>query len=155
MLVDEKVDRFATNWGVDPNSITLQQNWTTPIDSQNIEMAGKDFSRERDFGNGLAGLGSLGLGFIDTGIVTPPTPATGFNLSNFIPDVSNWDWHEWLLALGSGYTVYQIFFGPRATQRKSELKSAEESYRSRRKRIKEDYSFSPFASPKKRSYEKP
>jgi hypothetical protein len=49
-----------SNFGVDPNSVALKYDWTSNYDAENIEMAGKVFSNERDFGNGLNGLNGLG-----------------------------------------------------------------------------------------------
>lgn len=57
MLVDEKVSRFESGFGVEPNNIGLAHNWHTPFHAQNIEGGGPDFSNESDFGYGLSGLG--------------------------------------------------------------------------------------------------
>lgn len=60
MIVDDVVDRFQSNWGIQPTSIALMNDYTTKIGAENIELAGKDFSSEGDFGDGLTGLGGLG-----------------------------------------------------------------------------------------------
>jgi hypothetical protein len=55
-IIHTKLNRFDSNFGVDPNSITLKDIWTTPPNATNIEMVGEDFNRESDFGDGLSGL---------------------------------------------------------------------------------------------------
>jgi hypothetical protein len=183
MIVDEKLDRFATNWGVIPTSIDLSPKYTTNIDAMNIELSGPSFNKETDFGDGLTGLKlARGMGLGDALPVAIPyvagsgsysasipapsiTPADlsaasaasgGFDLtaltSGFsMPTLANWTWEDYVMALSGLYIGWQILFGPKATQRKQELRSAEEGYRKRRKRIKEDYSFSPFGVPSKSS----
>ncbi len=59
MLVDEPINRFASNFGRTPNSISLQADWTSGAKAENVEVAGPTFDREDDFGDGLTGLGDL------------------------------------------------------------------------------------------------
>ncbi len=63
MIVREKINRFASNFGRMPTSITLANSWTTPITATNIEQGGSSFDSESDFGDGLSGV-SGGLGDI-------------------------------------------------------------------------------------------
>lgn len=64
MIVNDPVDRFATNFGVQPTSISLQANWTTPFDAVNVQENGASFDEEKDFGYGLRG--GRGMGFVET-----------------------------------------------------------------------------------------
>jgi hypothetical protein len=64
MIVDEQVDRFASNFGVQPTSIALQADWSNPFDAVNVEQVGKSFDEEKDFGYGLQG--GRGMGFVET-----------------------------------------------------------------------------------------
>jgi len=64
MIMNDPVNRFDSNWGIYPTSISLVNDETTRIAATNIEMAGKDWSREGDFGDGLSGINQAmnGLG---------------------------------------------------------------------------------------------
>lgn len=62
MIVYDPVDRFETNFGVNPNSISLKPAWTTPYTASNIEAAGNTFDTEDDFGDGMTGINDFGLG---------------------------------------------------------------------------------------------
>lgn len=56
MIIDDPIDRFQSNWGIQPTSIALMNDWTTPMGATNIELAGKDWSTQGDFGDGLQGV---------------------------------------------------------------------------------------------------
>jgi hypothetical protein len=144
MIVDEKIDRFATNWGVIPTSIDLAPNYTTHLDAMSVELAGPEFSRESDFGDGLTGLGSLGFAAPTPAAAIEPSATSTFDPSTLIPDFANWDWHEWLIAIGGGYTLYQIFFGPKAQARREGYAKAKEGYHRQRSKVKEDTALSFF-----------
>jgi len=134
MIVDEKVDRFKSNFGRMPTSIALAADWTTPIDATNIELSGNSFSNEKTFGDGLGGLGFANV---------PEDTSSSLNVSSFIPDFANWDWHEWALALGAGYTLYNMFKSSpkvaRYKKRRELLSGEKEIYKNRRKKVEKDY----------------
>lgn len=129
MIIDSNTN-FNSNIGVNPNSIDLQNDWTTPINATNIEANGATFAKESDFGsslNGMSGLGSLQDIF------------NGVGISNLIPNPMEWDWHEWLLAAGGGYTLYKVLFSDTGKKRRAQSKLEREIYKNQLGEVKKKY----------------
>lgn len=130
MIVTDKVNRFEPNIGKNLNSIALASNWTNSRDATNIEQAGKAFSVESDFGDGLTG--GRGLG-------TLSDLFNGAGISNIIPNPLEWDWHEWLLAVGGGYTLYKMMFSETGKKRRELSKNEREIYKNQLGEVKKKY----------------
>jgi hypothetical protein len=121
MLVKD-IDRFASNFGVDPDSITLQHIWTTPPNAKNIENVGSYFDDESYFGDGLTGLRGLGdcgdgsdpaydiiCGATTAGGATPPSTIS-LNLTPITNalNISTWTWANWALVVGGGFILLDM-----------------------------------------------
>lgn len=122
MIVDDKVNRFASNIGVNPHSISLAADWTTSADAQNIEMVGKSFDNESDFGSGLGTLQEIMDG-VGVGI----------------PNPLEWDWHEWLLAAGAGWLGYKLLFSETGKKRREQSKLEREIYKNQKAEVTKKY----------------
>jgi hypothetical protein len=144
MIVDEKLDRFATNWGVIPTSIDLAPKMTTKLDAMSIELAGPSFSKEIDFGDGLTGVRlNQGMGFATTAADAAPA-SSGFDINTIFPSFSTWTWEDYVMAASGLYIGWQILFGPKATARKEGYSRARASYAKQRAKVKEDTALSFF-----------
>lgn len=145
MIMNDPIDRFETNWGVQPTSIALKNDWTTPIGATNIEMAGKDWSSEGDFGDGLNGLPgfskSTGLFGLGEDIQYPTTNESSiFDTVHTIFDASTF--LVWPIAIYALYKIITPKVKAKATQlktRREQLGHEREIYKSRRKRVTEAY----------------
>jgi len=124
MIINDAINRFESNWGVMPTSISLTNDPTTEIGASNIELAGEDWSSERDFGNGLQGI----AGFTD-----------------YLPNFMDWVWQDWALVLGGGYILYNMVFtratkfGEKISKRRELLGSEKQIYKNRKLKVKRDY----------------
>lgn len=144
MIVDEKLDRFATNWGVIPTSVDLAPNYTTNLDAMNIELSGPSFNKETDFGDGLTGLKlDKGMGFAATAADASPT-SSSFDFTTLVPSFASWTWEDYVMAASGLYIGWQVLFGPKATARKEGYSRARASYAKQRQKVKEDTALSFF-----------
>lgn len=110
MIVDDKINRFESNFGRVPTSLSLSADWTTGWGASNIEDNGPSFNRESDFGNGLTGLG--GLGFVETFQSGGGAGITD-SISNLVGGGISW---QWLLAgLGAFFAIKTVVGGANRT----------------------------------------